>query len=335
MSVGEQLAAARTAGAGVQVRSGVAVETESGWRLNVGGADLEAWWPEGYFPEDGDPVVAARIGQTWHVVAPQSAAAAEPPAPPPIVGKVKTVPSGASRITVTVGGQDMSLGFLASYAPVVGHDVALLWQAGYDDPLVLGRRGSTPLPTPPKPKPETPKPKPVDPTPPKKMTGTTTFTATDGGPWSATAGGWSSTQGRNVIQGSWYGLSYDGFWYYGTKPRNALKGATVRSAQIYLPNRLRMGNYNAAATAVLRRHTSSASKRGGKPGLAGSSHNVTVKKIGSTTGWVSIPAAIAQAIIDSGGGIAITGSTYLGFPGPGSGAGRNPSSGALRITWEK
>src|SRR5690625_2893962 len=121
------------------LRVGVAVEIEDDqWLLNVGGAELEAWWPDDYYPADGDTVIAAMVGETWHVVAPIQ----RDPAPvPPIMGRVKTVPTGASRITVTVAGVDMDLAFLSSYTPVVGHDVALLWQPGFEDALVLGRRG--------------------------------------------------------------------------------------------------------------------------------------------------------------------------------------------------
>lgn len=333
-NLAEQIAEARAAanqGGKLVIGQTSEPETGDGWLLNVVGSELEAWWPAEYVPEDGDPVLAVQIGETWHVVGP---VVSSPSPVPPVMGRVKTVSTGASRITVTVGGTDMELAFLDSYTPVVGHDVALLWQDGYEDALVLGRRGSVPRPKPPKP--SKPKPKPSNPKPPKKRRGRTTFAATDGGPWSATAGGWSSTAGRNIIQGSWGGLSYDGFWFYGTKIRNALKGSKVTKAEIYLPNRLRMGSYNSSATAQLRRHTSSASSRpGSKPSQSGSSTNISIPRIGSARGWVTIPTSIAQAIVDSGGGIALVGNTYLGFPGPGSGSGRNPRSGSLRISWEK
>src|SRR5690625_3419901 len=292
-NLAEQIAAVTAAtNRARDLRVGVAVEDAENdqWLLNVGGAELEAWWPEDYYPVDGDTVIAAMVGGTWHVVAPIQKA---PTPVPPIMGRVKTVPTGASRITVTVAGVDMDLAFLSSYTPVVGHDVALLWQPGFEDALVLGRRGSVPRP---KPKPPEPKPKPKDPSPPKKRRGRTTFAATDAGPWSATAGGWSSLQGRNVIQGAWSGLSYDGFWFYGSKIRNALRGSKVTRAEIYLPNRLRMGYYNNTATAQLRRHTSSSRTRSGsKPSQSGSSTSISIPKIGSTRGWVTIPTSMAQA----------------------------------------
>ena len=313
------------------LRVGLAVEdadNEGEWLLNVGGAELEAWWPEDYYPSDGDTVIAAMVGETWHVVAPIQ----RDPAPvPPIMGRVKTVPTGSSRITVTVGGVDMELAFLNSYTPVVGHDVALLWQPGYEDALVLGRRGSTPRP---KPKPVEPKPKPSNPKPPKKTTGRTTFNATRTATWDVSAGGWSGYQGANVVTGTWSGRTSEGYWFYGTKPRNALKGATVKKAEIYLPNRLRMGMYNNTASTALQRHTSN-SRPSGRPSKSGSTTSVSVPKIGTTKGWTTIPNSLAQTIINNGGGIALVGSTYLGFPGAGSGSGRNPRSGALRISWEK
>src|SRR5699024_472851 len=222
------------------LRVGMAIEdadNEGEWLLNVGGAELEAWWPEDYFPDDGYAVIAALVGETWHVVAPLQKA---PPPVPPIMGRVKTVPTGASRITVTVAGVDMELAFLDSYTPVVGHDVALLWQPGFEDALVLGRRGSVPRP---KPKPVDPKPKPSNPKPPKKTTGRTTFNASRTSTWDITSGGWSRYQGANVVTGTWSGRTSEGYWFYGTKPRNALKGARVKKAEIYLPNRLRMGYY--------------------------------------------------------------------------------------------
>lgn len=330
----EQLAAVRRlAEQASNFRVGMVVETTNSWRLNVGGSEVDTWWPHDYDPTHGDTVLAVQVGQTWHVVTviervPRVEEAA------PIVGRVKTVPSGASRITVTVDGVDMQLGFLASYSPSVGDDVALLWQDGFEDPLVLGKRGSVPVPKPrPAPKP-TPKPK--NPSPPRKRTGRNTFTATDGGPWSATAGGWSSTQGRNVMQGNWSGLSYDGFWFYGNKIRNRLKGARVTKCEIYIPNRLRMGMYNNSAIATIRRHTSNATRRtSGKPSQTGSSVNINVPRIGTTRGWVTVSRALGQALVDNGGGVALVGNTYLGFPGPGSGAGRNSRSGAIRISWER
>lgn len=312
-----------------RVRVGQADEGDGGdWRLNIKGERLEAWWPSNFYPSDGDAVLAVRIKDSWHVVGPLQRA---PDEVPPIMGRVKTVPTGASRITVTVGGVDMDLAFLSSYTPVVGHDVALLWQPGFEDALVLGRRGSVPRP---KPKPPEPKPKPVNPKPPKKTTGRTTITASRTSTWDITSGGWSGYQGANVVTGSWGGRSSEGYWFYGTKPRNSLKGATVKKAEIYLPNRLRMGMYNNTATASLQRHTSN-SRPSGRPSKAGSTTNVRVPKIGTTGGWTTIPNSIAQAIINNGGGIALIGSTYLGFPGAGSGSGRNPRSGALRISWEK
>jgi len=226
---------------------------------------------------------------------------------------------------------DMDLAFLSSYTPVVGHDVALLWQPGFEDALVLGRRGSVPRP---KPKPPEPKPKPVNPSPPKKRTGRTTFNATRTSTWDITSGGWSRYQGANVVTGTWSGRSSEGYWFYGTKPRNALRGATVKKAEIYLPNRLRMGMYNNTASTALQRHTSN-SRPSGRPSKSGSTTSVSVPKIGRAGGWTTIPNSIAQAIINNGGGIALVGNTYLGFPGAGSGSGRNPRSGALRISWEK
>src|SRR5690625_377637 len=154
-NLAEQIAAVTAAtNRARDLRVGVAVEDAENdqWLLNVGGAELEAWWPEDYYPSDGDTVIAAMVGESWHVVAPIQRG----PAPvPPIMGRVKTVPTGASRITVTVAGVDMDLAFLSSYTPVVGHDVALLWQPGFEDALVLGRRGSVarPEPKPPEPKP--------------------------------------------------------------------------------------------------------------------------------------------------------------------------------------
>src|SRR5699024_4730055 len=133
-------------------------------------------------------------------------------------------------------------------------------------------------------------------------------------------------QGANVVTGTWAGRSSEGFWFYGTKPRNALKGARVKKAEIYLPKRLRMGYYNNVTSTTLRRHTAN-SRPSGRPSKAGSSANVSVPKIGATKGWTTIPNSIAQAIINNGGGIALVGNTYLGFPGAGSGSGRNPRSG--------
>ena len=336
----EVIAEEARAGRSEIIRLGIVEDNDAGMQVNLGGAQVNVWWPDGWEPEDGDLIVCALLGQTWYAISPVRREPYSAPEPEPersITGTVKAAPSGASRITVTVDGEDLSLRFLASYTPAVGNTVELLYQPGYeDDPLVLGQRGSTPVPTPPKPPAPKPdrKPKPSNPNPPKSSSGVSTFRARTTATWDITSGQWSSYQGRNVVQGSWYGRSSSGAWFYGTSPRNALRGRRITRARIYLPNRLRMGNYNSSATIALYRH-SNANKPSGRWSRTGSATNVSVRRIGSTTGWVDIPVSWGQWIVDNAGGLGIDGSTYLGFPGSGSGSGRNPNSGTLRLNWEK
>ncbi|WP_127572794.1 hypothetical protein [Georgenia faecalis] len=329
MSGIDELLAGAVRAPGSTIRAGVVGEIPGGSALGVsiaGALLAPRWLDTGYAPVIGDAVLCVRDGGAWYVIGPVSSTAPSMPA----VGTVKTAPAGAARITVTVAGQDVEATFLASYTPVVGHTVALQWLPGVTAPRVLGREGAVP----------TPKPPPVDagvpasPKPPPVTSGQDTFTATDSATWNVTAGGWQHQHGRNVVTGTVAGWTSAGAWFYGTRPHNALRGRTITGAEIYLPNRLRMGNYNASATLNLYRHTN-ASKPSGRWGRTGSAHQVTVPKIGTTAGWVAIPTEVGQDIVDDGGGIGIEGGVYLGLPGAGSGAGLHPQSGALRLSWER
>ena len=304
-----------------QLRPGVVIRrSDDTLGVSVGGARVSPrWLPSAVTPDIGDPVLCARMDGRWYVVGSTSA---QPLPPTPVRGTVTAVPSGSSRISVDVAGHGvLEVPFLGSYSPAVGDNVMLWWPVTDSVPTVLGRPGATP----------TPKPPPPDPTPPPPETGRHRFSARDSGSYMDSA--WNSFFDRHLMQGSFSGPSNRGAWFYGSSPTSTLRSRRVTGARLRLGARRRVGNYNSSLTITLQRHTSR-TRGSGFPSTTGGTRNITLP-VNAGARWVDIPNSWAQAIVDSGGGIALVGSTYGGLVGVGSSSGLDPSSGLLEISWTR
>jgi len=315
---------------GWEARRGTIEDDGDGLVLVVGGTTVTPRWAPGYYPSAGDVVIALRAGELWTVL---GSPLREPDAPAPARGQVTSVPTGSSRIGVSVPGHGTLLcPFLDSYTPAIGHTVMLLWPAGDGVPTVVGRPGEVPEPTP-KPPPEDRPSRPTNPTPPPVRSGRQRFTAVDSR--TRIAAGWSTNHGRHVMQGSWGSLAFQGGWFYGNGPRSFFRGdREITSARIRLGARRRVGYYNQSITLVLRRHTHR-TRPSGALSLTGSTVSVTVPSGGGAR-WVDLPTSW-HAGLASGHGVALVGtgsSAYGGVVGTGSGSGLDPESGLLDIRWE-
>jgi len=313
--------------AGWEVRRGT-IEDEGGPVLTVGGVSVRPRWPRGYYPSEGDVVLAVRVGELWTVL---GEPLQEPDQPAPARGTVTAVPTGATRISVNITGMGtLQCPFLDSYTPQVGHSVLLTWPPGESAPTVIGRRGEVPAPPPPKPPPP---PRPTNPKPPPNQSGRTRLTPVDSR--TRIAAGWRTNHGRHVMQGSWGGLAFQGGWFYGKRPRSALRNRTITSARIRLGARRRVGNYNQPLTLTLRRHTHQR-RPDGALSLTGSSVTVTLDP-GAGAQWVDLPASWHDGLAQ-GHGVALAGtggSAYGGVVGTGSGSGLDSQSGLLDIRWQR
>ena len=94
-----------------------------------------------------------------------------------------------------------------------------------------------------------------------------------------------------------------------------------------------MGNYNQSITFTLRRH-SHTSRPSGPINFLSGTVSVTVPSGGGAR-WVELPNSWGQYIIDNGGGIGLASGSYGGIVGVGAGAGLDPQSGLLEITWSR
>lgn len=274
--------------------------------VNVAGGVGTVRWHAALTPVDGDSVLVALQGSEAWVVCRTTATAR------PDTGTVQSIPGG-DTITVDVAGTSTTCRFLAAYAPVVGDLVYLSWQSS--QPVVLGKVGTTTAPTPPPPPPAPPT---------VAATGTSTFAAVESRSWRS--GQWR-TDTTDVAQGDapgYGGHPNNGAWFYGTAPQS-LAGATVTSAEIWLPGE---SSSVSTPTVHLYRHTSGTRPAGDVTRVSGP---YDVSKGGGTSGWYPFDTAAAQAIVDAGGGVAITGSPYARHKG----LGKDGQSGALRIHWSR
>lgn len=325
------------AASGWEARRGTVEEDADGFALVVGGTTVQPRWAPGYYPSAGDVVLALRAGELWTVLGSPMREPDAPPDPPPARGTVTSVPTGSSRIGVSVTGHGTLLcPFLDSYTPVIGHTVMLLWPAGDGVPTVIGRPGEVPEPTPPKPPPapEDRPPRPTNPTPPAVRSGRERFTAVDSR--TRIPAGWSTNHGRHVMQGSWGSLAFQGGWFYGNRVRSFFRGdREITSARIRLGARRRVGYYNQSVTLTLRRHTHR-TRPNGALSLTGTTVTVTVP-VGGGARWVDLPEEWHTGFAE-GHGVALVGTgqpNYGGVVGTGSGSGLDPESGLLDIRWQR
>mgnify|MGYP006189300143 CR=1 FL=1 len=243
----------------------------------------------------------------------------------PAEGTVTAAPAGSTTITVRSGGVNYTANFLANYTPAVNDVVRLLWHG--NAVTVLGKIGVTAPPAKPKPPPPPPQ---TAPPPPEKTTGYDSFAAADSATWAF--GVWNLYgYGRDVYQGNgstWGASSYNnGAWFYHGRP-GKLKGKKITRVQFWVPPRERAGSYNSAATMNVKLHRSSKRPSGDVTRVA--SHSISIPA-GFRGGWRDLPTSWGDDLVN-GGGIGISGGTYMGFTGIGSGG--IAKSGQLTLSWE-
>lgn len=296
--------ARRTAGVPVLLVAGQVVADETGaLGVNVGGGGGSVRWAGGYVPVAGDPVLVALRGLEAWVLGRTT------PGPRPGRGTVQTIPGGAT-ITVDVGGVSVACTFASTYTPTVGDVVRLLWES--DPPFVIAKEGTTAAPAAVK--------APAAP-PPSSLSGVHTIPAVESR--SYRSGAWR-TDTDDVVQGDapgYTGNPNNGAWFYGSGP-SRLAGQVLTKAEIWLPG---LSSSTSTPTVHLYRHTSNTRPGGDVARVAGP---FDVTKGGRVSGWYPFDLVAAQAVVDSGGGVGITGSPYARHKGLSS----DGQSGALRLT---
>lgn len=203
--------------------------------------------------------------------------------------------TGTPRATVEVDGVEYLLYMRAGYTPVLGHTVTVNWASGTIEGQVTG----------------------VDtPTPPVEPGAPTAQTFSDLG-----VRAWKSGRYQSAWWGTdpWASNSNDGIWVYGSRIRDALKGANVTRIFVYLPLLEQAGNCSIG----LHGH---ADIPGGAPSIG----SLIALPIGARSGWVELPAAWGNHLRDNDGGIGVT------APGGGlnrwAGVPMQPLSGALSFS---
>ena len=298
-------------------------------KVSIGGLEQPAVWADHVAATEGDPLLIVVV---THPDAPSQAVVVgkagryAAPTPGPREGTVATAPVGSETITVNTTAGVITATFLASYTPAVSDRVRLMWQN--NDATVLGKVGVTPTPPPP-PAPE-PKPKAVAPPPPKKATGYDHFPAADSGTYSTGTGSWNSYYGKNLYQG-FQGSSGNnrGAWFYHGRP-GKLAGKKITRVRIWIPPRIRAGNYNAEVEFNVKLHTSKRKPGGDVTRIA--STTITIPA-GFGGGWRDLPASWGDDLVN-GGGIGIEGGTYAGLVGLPPARNGRADSGQLRLDWE-
>lgn len=297
----------------IRVLPGVVVSAaDGGFAVNVQGATPPVKWPAGYIQTVGDAVEVLILDGAARVLGPSitGARAAE--------GTVADAPADGTVLLDTVHGQVRAR--YVGAAPAIGTTVFLDWQA--TTPRLLSVDAAAALPE--------SDPVTVDqPAPaPPSSSGTLTVAALDSGSWNTQYGNWSSFYRTHVVQGSYGGGEVRGAWFVGSAPLR-LKGARVTGARVRLGARRRMGNYNAAMDLNLYLHSSVSRPAGDVTRVAGP-HSVTLAP-GAGPQWVTIPRIWGQTLVDSGGGIGVSGGTYGGV----TGIGEDPASGQIALDWQR
>lgn len=204
------------------------------------------------------------------------------------IGKI--VGPGAPKSVVLVDGLEYTLGMQAGYTAVMDDMVEINWATGIIQGKVTEVSTS-----------EAPATAVKQPTFFKNLL---VMAADSGNYWS----------GRWNLNDPWASSNNRGAWFYNNRIRQALKGATVTRAEVYLPAIQLQGNVQ------LNLHPH-ASKPGGSPSFSSPSG------IGAR-GWVTLPSGFTAALM-SGGGVGVTSSN--GF-NKFRGVGADKLSGAMRFT---
>lgn len=205
------------------------------------------------------------------------------------MGTIKSV--GSPKATVTVDGKDYLLGMRDGYAPVAGDDVEINWATG----IIQGKVTATAAPAPP----------PVNPSVSTSFSGMVIQAIDSGNFWS---GRWNKND-------PWASTSNRGAWFYGSSLRDSLAGATIHSAEIYMPALALAGSVQMGLHGF--------SSKGGAPG--GSSFTT----LSGANGWVPLPGGFAEWLRDNVGGVVVDSSNGLN---KWRGRGSDALSGAMRFS---
>lgn len=298
----------------VRLKAGVVVTLDGvpGFAVNVDGSLPPVAWPAGYIPTAGDAVRVFMVDGAAVVWGPVITAGLRP-----LTGTVQgAATSGTVPVTTDAG--VLACRYVGT-APAIGALVRLDWQS--TSPWIWPSSAAT-----------VPPPDPgtgggsAPPPPPTTTSGTLTITATDSGSWQV-GGSWGWA-GNRVIQSAYAGSRENrGAWFYANGAAQ-LAGATITAARLRLGARLRVGSYNDAQPLHLYRHTN-ASRPGGDVTRVAGPHDITLAPNAGPQ-WVDIPVAWGQDLI-TGGGIAVTGSPYVGI----TGVDADPASGQLQLDWRR
>lgn len=311
-------------------RYGTAYWDGSRWWAEVGGNYLDARWLDPIQPLQGGKIVVDITtegrGQSSALVV-----GGYTDQPRPSTGTVLTVGITEVVFTGDDGGTYSTNRFVNPYVPPAipgdpprlvyapGDPVYLTWDAAR--PTIIGIIAAIAPP----PIVGTPVPPPVVATGTEVMTATASDTFAVGG-WGRWAGG-----GENVYSGSWGGISTTGSFFYGA-PKPALQGKTITAIRFRIPQRLRVGSYNSAATVHLYAHTSQ-SRPGGDVARVAGPFDISVAA-GQGPSWVNISSAhpafagIASTLA-AGGGISFAGDPYTGW----TSRLIDPMAGQIELDW--
>lgn len=203
--------------------------------------------------------------------------------------------AGTPQATVAVDGVEYMLYLRDGYSPTLGDSVTVNWQTG----IIEGKiTGATTL----EPPPESP---PVS----APFSGLV-VRATDSGRFQ------SSWWGK----GPWASSSNKGIWTYGERNRDALRGASNITVEIYLPLEQQVG------LAQIGLHTYP-SIPGGAPTIT----SLTDLPLGARAGWQRLPAGWGDWLRDNNGGIGVLAPGGAGYT-KWTGVDRDGLSGALRFS---
>jgi hypothetical protein len=303
---------AQIPGGGVSVRYGSARWDGSQWLIDDNGNLLQAMWLDPIQPLQGGQLayllVTDDYGQSSALVLGGYTKQPRPSTGSVLaVGIIDIVIAGEDGVTYTTS---RYLGTASDYA--VGDDVYITWDAA--QPTILGQVSEITV-TPPAPAAPAP----------SGSTGTAHLIATASDTWSINGwGAWAgSTNGREkVYSGTQSGYTVTGSWFYGPWGLS-LAGLTITEARFRVPARLPGTGTSGAVTIQLYAHTS-LSRPGGDVNRvagplavnlpAGYNPDVDVLNPALPPGWVVLPADF-HAVLQSGGGVSISGGGYVGLNG--------------------
>lgn len=199
------------------------------------------------------------------------------------------------KSTVTVKGKDYVLGMRSGYKPAVGDEVEINWVTGIIQDKITAAQIVEPPGTAP---------------PPSTGFSGLLVQASSSGNWWVGGSRWNSAD-------PWASTNNVGAWFYGSRVSDALAGAAITSAEIYLPASQSQGQISLGV------HPHPA-QPGGAPAISA----LTVMP--GLSGWLPLPAGFAEALQSgSAAGIAVRSSNgFNKFRGVPSDA----LSGAMRFS---